>query len=238
MQGWIKDYRKELGSDIWMMPPLYHRVWQYLKYDVNHEAKTIPTKYGKLKLKKGQTATSYQKIAKDVAWYEWGIEKVPNKKTIKSILDWLENSEMIKRESNAKGTVITVCNYCDYQGVGNGESNAKETQKKRSLDTNKNGKNKDTPQKVNSTKVSIDYYHDSFVKKFNTKPLISGGKDGALMKKVVDTYGIDKTKELLDKYFLSKDEFVVNSGYTISVFYSQINKLIAEGKPRTGLGDL
>lgn len=146
MQGWIKDHRKEIGSDIWMMPPLYHRVWQYLKYKTNHADRIIPTRDGRIVVKKGQTVTSYQAIAEAVGWYEYGIKKIPNKKTIKSILDWLESEEMILRESNAKGTVITLCNYCIYQGEDEEESNAGETPEKRSLDTNKNdnnGKKKD-----------------------------------------------------------------------------------------------
>ena len=171
MQGWIKDYRKEVTSDIWMMPPLYHRVWQYLKYDVNHQDKTVPTKTGKITVKKGQTITSYQRIAEKVAWYEWGVEKVPNKKTIKAILDWLEQAEMIVRESNAKGTLITICNYCEYQGAENGESNAKETQKKRYLDTNKNVKNvKNEKKEIYSENVSMtNEQYDKLIERFGEK---------------------------------------------------------------------
>lgn len=142
MQGWIRDHRKELESDIWMMPPLYHRVWQYLKYDVNHSDRVIPnTKGEKLQIKKGQTVTSYQIIAEAVAWFEHGTKRVPNKKTIKSILDWLEKEEMITRISNAKGTVITLCNYGVYQGSEEDEGNAGVTLGKRSLDTNNNDNN-------------------------------------------------------------------------------------------------
>lgn len=142
MQGWIRDHRKELESDIWMMPPLYHRVWQYLKYDVNHADRTIPNSKGeKLLVKKGQTVTSYQIIAEAVAWYEHGTKRVPNKKTIKAILDWLEMQEMITKNSNAKGTVITLCNYGVYQGAEDDEGNAGVTLGKRSLDTNNNDKN-------------------------------------------------------------------------------------------------
>lgn len=37
-EGWIKDYRKEQDSDIWVMPPLYHRVWKTrLKEKVSSE---------------------------------------------------------------------------------------------------------------------------------------------------------------------------------------------------------
>src|SRR5690606_30303915 len=69
--GWIKDYRQELNSDIWMMPPLYHRVWQWLKYQVNHEDQFIPLRNGsKVKVSKGQHMTSIRQIAQGVGWYE------------------------------------------------------------------------------------------------------------------------------------------------------------------------
>ncbi len=75
-------------------------------------------------------------------------------------------------------------------------------------------------------KVAIDYYHDKFVDKFGEKPIIAGKKDGNLMKQLVSTYGIDKVRELLDKFFEVDDEFINQSGYTVGVFFSQANKLL------------
>jgi len=47
MDRLIKDYRKELDNAIWVMPPLYHRVWQFLKYSTCFEKKHIPMRDGK-----------------------------------------------------------------------------------------------------------------------------------------------------------------------------------------------
>ena len=93
---------------------------------------------------------------------------------------------------------------------------------------------KKTPSPV---KVAIDYYHDKFKSRFGEKPIISGKKDGNLIKQVVSKYGIKKTKELLDKFFEVDDKFIQQSGYTIGVFYTQVNKLLTlqAGKtPRYG----
>src|SRR5690606_34557608 len=99
IRGYIKDYRKELESDIWMMPPLYHRVWQYLKYKVNHTDQSIPMSDGtKLELKAGQHLTSVRNIAKGVGWFEGTRWKEPNPKTISKILEWLEKQNMISIE--------------------------------------------------------------------------------------------------------------------------------------------
>lgn len=151
-EGFIKDYRQELDSNIWIMPPLYHRVWQWFKYEVNHTDNEIPMKDGTTFLvKRGQRLTSYRNIAKSVGWYEGLQWKEPNPKTIKTICDWLEKNNMIIQEhgkGNRQFTLITLVNWGVYQskkdeGVTGDkqESNTKETQKKQVADINKNEKN-------------------------------------------------------------------------------------------------
>ncbi|MDQ0299675.1 glutamyl/glutaminyl-tRNA synthetase [Salibacterium salarium] len=119
MQGYIKDYRKELDSDIWMMPPLYHRVWQYLKYKVNHKIERIPMKDGSfLTVKPGQHLTSKRKLAQSVGWYERMVWKEPNPKTISDILKWLEKQKMIEQDlgaGNRQYTLISLLNWEVYQ---------------------------------------------------------------------------------------------------------------------------
>ena len=87
-----------------------------------------------------------------------------------------------------------------------------------------NSESSDSP---TPTKITIDYYHEKFVSMFVHKPVISGGKDGALIKKLVSQYGIDKVLDLLDQFFASNDTFIQQSGYSIGAFYGQVNKLIA-----------
>ena len=144
MKGYIKDFRKELHSDVWMMPPLYHRVWQYLKYMVNHKENRIPMKDGSfLNIQPGQHLTSVRNIANNVGWYERGVFKSPNPKTVSSILEWLEKQGMIqinRGEGNRQYTLITLSNWDSHQS-GEDEGNSKETVSKQSVDINKNDKN-------------------------------------------------------------------------------------------------
>lgn len=148
MQGFIKDYRKELQSDIWLMPPLYHRVWQYLKYQVNHESSEIPMKDGsKFRIEKGQHLTSVRAIAKGVGWYENMVFKEPNPKTITVILDWLVQNGMIeisRGKGNRQYTLITLLNWEKYQSKDD-DGNSKVTRngegRKHETDINKNNKN-------------------------------------------------------------------------------------------------
>jgi hypothetical protein len=136
MAGWIYDFRQELDSTVWQMPPMYHRVWQYLKYSVNHSPARIPNKDGTFtNIAPGQHATSYRHLAKGVGYYEGIKWKEPNPKTIKSILDWLVTQNMITVCGNTYGTIVTIVNWSVYQSE-KVKGNAKETEKKHFVDTN------------------------------------------------------------------------------------------------------
>ncbi|MGD6993964.1 hypothetical protein [Sutcliffiella horikoshii] len=143
MQGYIKDFRKELDSSIWMMPPLYHRTWQYLKYMVNHQDNTIPMRDGSfLTIKAGQHLTSVRDIAKNIGWYEGVKWKEPNPKTISTILTWFESNSMIKIDKgkgNRQYTLITLLNWDLYQ-TNDVEGNSKVTDREHLVDINKNDK--------------------------------------------------------------------------------------------------
>jgi hypothetical protein len=119
-EGWIKDYRQETESDIWMMPPLYLRVWQFLKYAACFEEKCIPMRDGSfVKLKPGQHLTSIRIIADKVSWFERGINRCPNPKTITDILEWMFKQEMISIDNGndkRQYTLVTIVNWDKYQG--------------------------------------------------------------------------------------------------------------------------
>ncbi|PGS73069.1 hypothetical protein COC69_24005, partial [Bacillus cereus] len=155
MTGFIKDYRQELESDIWLMPPMYHRVWQWLKYQVNHRDNEIPMRDGsKLKVKRGQHLTSVRNVAKGVGYYEGTQWKEPNPKTISTILSWLEKHHMISIErgwGNRKYTLVTLLNWASYQENNIG-GNGRETVEKHLVDINKNDKN----EKKNTSRLKYE----------------------------------------------------------------------------------
>nr|WP_302104912.1 hypothetical protein [Polycladomyces sp. WAk] len=138
------------------MPPLYHRVWQWLKYKANHQDKSIPMKDGsKITIRRGQHMTSIRQIAQGVGWYENGKWKEPNPKTIKSILDWMKQQGMINitgRKGNNGYTLITLINWEVYQSKDE-EGNNEHPIKKQSTDINKNDKNdKNDKKDINNTR--------------------------------------------------------------------------------------
>jgi len=116
--GYTKAYRKELESDIWKMSPLYQRVFYYLRQKATWKPETFPTRLGfGIALNPGQLITSLSSIADGVSWYEYGVKKTPNKKTIKAILDWLESNSMVTVESNRHGTFINIINWISYNSI-------------------------------------------------------------------------------------------------------------------------
>ncbi|HHW03383.1 MAG TPA: hypothetical protein GXX35_11365 [Thermoanaerobacterales bacterium] len=170
MSGWIKLHRQITESDVYQMPPLYLRVFERLIIEANHQDNEIPYKKHsqdiacKKLIKRGERLTSIRQICQWVGWYERGIFKMPNPKTIKTILDWLQQNDMIQiynDEGNRKETHYRIVNYEIYQSDDDikvtekkQSGNSKETEKKQSLDTNKNDKN-DKNEK-NDKKLVID----------------------------------------------------------------------------------
>lgn len=90
-------------------------------------------------------------------------------------------------------------------------------------------------------KTFIDFYFEEFKTRFGKPPIIEGGKDGNLIKRLLKDITLEDLKDLLTKFFDSTDKFILESGYTIGVFKSQINKLqigpIKQGlfKPQPGI---
>lgn len=148
MQGYIKDYRKEIESDVWLMPPLYHRTWQWLKYNVNHDEAVIPMRDGtELHIKRGQRLTSVRDLAKSVGWYEGVKWKEPNPKTISVILDFMVKKGMIEinqGKGNRQYTLITIINWEVYNPKpieGNSKVTPRTTGSTHPVDINNNDLN-------------------------------------------------------------------------------------------------
>ena len=80
-------------------------------------------------------------------------------------------------------------------------------------------------------KTSLDRYHDLFKEKFGTKPLIQK-KHGPIFADLEKKMGREEIVDLVERYFKTEDKYIIESGYTIELFGSQINKLIASRKAK------
>ncbi|MBF0336746.1 MAG: hypothetical protein HQL05_02845 [Nitrospirae bacterium] len=117
-RGFTLAWRRELDSLVWQMPPLYHRIFYYLRQKARWKTECVPTNRGLgMWVSPGMVVTSYDIIARGVAHYERGIERIPSKKTIGSVLRWLEQNGIINVTSNAMGSVIFISNWEKYQNT-------------------------------------------------------------------------------------------------------------------------
>jgi phage replication O-like protein O len=104
----------------------------------------------------------------------------------------------------------------------------------------KQGTTKETKQKKNTLrdppnpaiKEFFSFFCDSFNRKFGEKYTVNGGKEGQLIKRMLKVQSLDTLKLCAKGLFESNDPYIQKAGYTIGILYSQINKLITEGKSR------
>lgn len=198
VHGFIKDYRKEIESDIWMMPPLYHRVWQWFKYMVNHEDAEIPMRDGsKKKIKRGQHLTSIREIAKGVGWYEGLKKKEPNPKTIDAILKFMEKTEMIlieRGQGNRQYTLITLIKYGEYQSKkskGNSKVTVDGEGREQQVDINKELKEC----LKNDIKDIVEYLNEKSGKSFKTS---NQATQEFINARLSDGYTVEDFKKVID----------------------------------------
>jgi len=77
-------------------------------------------------------------------------------------------------------------------------------------------------------KEFVKFYCDEYEKRFGVKYGFDGGKDGAIIKRLLSTHGLSKLKEMAVQYFETDDQFIKgNMGHTIGGFKIKA-QLIAE----------
>jgi hypothetical protein len=62
---------------------------------------------------------------------------------------------------------------------------------------------------------------------------IDGAKDSSLMKKLIERYGEERNNGLMEMFFKCDDEFVVQAGYTVGIYYSKVPGLISRSSMAT-----
>src|SRR5690349_2609840 len=80
----------------------------------------------------------------------------------------------------------------------------------------------------------LTFFDGLYLEKWGFKYLFSG-KDAKLMKDLLAVYSPEDIKAFLEAFFASHDEFIQNSGYSLSVFRGCLPKVIASvaaAKPR------
>jgi hypothetical protein len=133
-RGYTKAWRKEIDSMIWKMPPIYHRVFFYLRMKVNWDFKLFPSRHRLgIWVSPGMILTSYSQIAEGISFMDNNMEVVPDRKSIMRVLHWMQDHEMLSLACHTEGTTIYLNNWDTY----NSEDIGLATSKKQALDTTK-----------------------------------------------------------------------------------------------------
>jgi len=131
----------------------------------------------------------------------------------------------IVKNDNAELSV-TFSNWYKYQVDSTSYDRVKKHRNKRNVTPQEKEEEKEKDKSSGHTEF-IKYAYQTFTEKYGEKLCVDGGKDGAIVKKLLGTYGLEKLKGLWDVFMQSTDPFIEQAGRSISVFKSQVNKLTA-----------
>jgi hypothetical protein len=155
--GWIKIHRSLQDHWLWQNPERL-RCWLDLLLLANHERKKFFINETLVVCERGQTALSMKTLSE--RWRR-------SRHWTRSLLLLLQNDTMITFKSNAKTTLITICNYGNYQNVGTSEGQQKDisgTSEGHQRDTNTNYKElKEEGTRKKFTPPTIDMVHAEFI---------------------------------------------------------------------------
>ncbi len=102
------------------------------------------------------------------------------------------------------------------------------------MNRHKNSRARKTPSLKNSDsriKEFFTWWDIEYQRRIGEPYVISGGKEGSLIKNLLRTFDLPKLKRYALRFLDSKDSWVrQNGGYTIGVFASQFNKLTSTAK--------
>ena len=126
-RGYYRQWRKEEDSAVWHKPPIYGRLWQWIKMNADYETGI---------LKPQSMAT----IAQRISWQEDGHEAIPKRNHVHVMIKWMQSEGMITyipsevvqgkiQEKIHKAMEISIVNWDRYSGIKNGENTREDTGK-------------------------------------------------------------------------------------------------------------
>ena len=108
MTGWVKIHRSLTEHELWNAEPFtWGQAWLDLIINTNHSAGSFTVRRQQVKLERGQIGWSELTM---VSRWKWSRGKV------RRFLKKLENEHMIEQQTGHLTSVITICNYNEFQG--------------------------------------------------------------------------------------------------------------------------
>jgi|LFRM01.1.fsa_nt_gb hypothetical protein len=78
---------------------------------------------------------------------------------------------------------------------------------------------------IKNGKDAVKYFAEKFQEKLGIKYSANWAKEAKLMKDLLQTYGPEMLKEMIDLFLSENDDWVEQAGFTIGIFKTQANKL-------------
>ena len=148
--GYILLARKITISEIMAKPPLYMKLWVWMLKSANH-------KKGYRGLERGQFFTTKKDMREAMSWMVGYRKVTPTEKEIRNPYEWFLEGRMIVTKKVIHGTLITICNYDEYQNPKNYEGQS-EGQSENPTKGKGGAKYKQEPKEVKNDKK--DYLPD------------------------------------------------------------------------------
>lgn len=152
MDGWIKYYRKSVEDPLYFSEPFTKwQAWTDLLILANHKENTFTKRGISVVISTGQMGYDLETLAKRWKWSRGKAERY-----MKS----LETDMKIVRQKSNVTTIISICNYIEYQSGDKANSKANSKAKSQKTDTNKNDKNKNDKNEKNNEYNIIDFFQN------------------------------------------------------------------------------
>lgn len=114
MSGWIKLHRSIQDNDLWVAEPFtWAQAWIDLLINANHKPGSFWVRRIEVKLDRGQLGWSEITMADRWKW---------SRGKVRRFLGMLETRGMIVQQTNKLTSVITICNYNEYQADEDSEN--------------------------------------------------------------------------------------------------------------------
>lgn len=172
-EGWVKIHRKLQDNKVWLSEPFTRaQAWVDLILLANHKDGYIRVAGERIDIKRGQCGWSVLNLS--IRW-KWSRGKANR------FLKELQRDEQIILKTDTRNSIITICNYNDFQGDDTTGGTTDDTTDGQQTDTNKNVKKE-------KNEKNIDFLDREIWKDFLSmrvkikKPMTDKAKDRMLLK--------------------------------------------------------
>ena len=239
-EGYVHIWRSIQGNPLWKEKPFSRgQAWVDLIMMAKYSDGDIHLSKGFIiEAKRGDVLYSLDFLSKR---WGWGKPKVVRFKT------YLVNQDMVldvssertvkhgyhrsEIKSYPKFNILSIRNYNFYQDEAIRSRTPKRTPAvPQAYPTNKRIKNEGSTSAKETdpdVKTFIREWGEIWSKRFNKPYTVNWGKEGKLVKEMLKVHSLQELRQLRKEFFDSQDPFIQGADYSIGLFKTQLNKLIA-----------